>query len=137
MSPALTTAKRSSGARRIIAVGGGKGGVGKSVLSANIAVAFAERGQQVVLIDADLGMANAHTLFSIDRPGKGLGAVLDKEISDVSDTRVATGVPNLMLIPGTSASPGTANINHGQKQKLLRQIRNLYALHNSVLRCLL
>ncbi len=126
MSPAMATARRSPAtARRIIAVGGGKGGVGKSVLSANIAVAFAERGQQVVLIDADLGMANAHTLFSIDRPGKGLGAVLDKEVSDVGETRVATGVPNLTLIPGTSASPGTANINHGQKQKLLRQIRNL------------
>ncbi len=114
-----------AGARRIIAVGGGKGGVGKSVLSANIAVAFAERGQSVILIDADLGMANAHTLFSIERPGKGLGAVLDKEVRNVSETCVATGVPNLSLIPGTSASPGTANINHGQKQKLLRQIRSL------------
>ncbi|MCP4446234.1 MAG: MinD/ParA family protein [Myxococcales bacterium] len=115
------------GARRIIAVGGGKGGVGKSVLSANIAVSFAERGQDVVLIDADLGMANAHTLFSIERPGKGLGAVLDKEVANLSETCVATGVPNLSLIPGTSASPGTANINHGQKQKLLRQVRNLDA----------
>lgn len=114
-------------AKRIIAVGGGKGGVGKSVLSANIAVAFAERGQQVILIDADLGMANAHTLFDIKRPGKGIGAVLDKEVAQLADTAVATGVPNLHLIPGTSASPGTANINHGQKQKLLRQIRSLEA----------
>ncbi|MBL4635184.1 MAG: AAA family ATPase [Kofleriaceae bacterium] len=123
----MSAPKKESCAKRIIAVGGGKGGVGKSVLSANIAVAFAERGQRVILIDADLGMANAHTLFNIKRPGKGIGAVLDREVAQLADTAVPTGVPNLTLIPGTSASPGTANINHGQKQKLLRQIRSLDA----------
>ncbi len=115
----------TQGARRIIAVGGGKGGVGKSVLSANIAVAFAQRGQSVILVDVDLGMANAHTLFNINRPGKGIGALLDKEVKTLGEAAVPTGITNLQLIPGTSASPGSANINHGQKQKLLRQIRNL------------
>ncbi len=112
---------------RIIALGGGKGGVGKSVLSANIAVALAEFGNDVVLVDADLGMANTHTLFSIERPGKGLGAVLDHDVQSLEDAWIETGIANLRLIPGTSASPGTANINHGQKQKLLRQIRSLKA----------
>lgn len=123
----MSSARASKGAKRIIAIGGGKGGVGKSVLSVNIAVAFAERGQDVILIDADLGMANTHTLFSIDRPGKGIGAVLDRDVENLREACVDTGIPNLRLIPGTSASPGTANINHGQKQKLLRQVRTLDA----------
>ena len=53
---------------RIITVGGGKGGVGKSIVSSNLAVAMAQNGSKVVLVDCDLGAANQHVLFGIDRP---------------------------------------------------------------------
>ena len=48
-------------ARRVVAVGGGKGGIGKSLVSANLGIALAARGSKVVLVDADLGGANLHT----------------------------------------------------------------------------
>ena len=50
---------------RAIAVSSGKGGVGKTNLAVNLAVSFAERGQRVVLLDADLGLANADVLLSL------------------------------------------------------------------------
>ena len=46
---------------RIIGVGGGKGGIGKSLLSASLGIDLARRGYRVVLLDADLGGANLHT----------------------------------------------------------------------------
>ncbi|MFM2164748.1 MAG: hypothetical protein RL325_1185, partial [Planctomycetota bacterium] len=56
---------RSNRIARAIAVSSGKGGVGKTNLAVNLAVAFAARGQRVVLLDADLGLANADVLCGI------------------------------------------------------------------------
>ena len=50
------------GAGRLIVVGGGKGGTGKSLIAANLAVLFSLQGRRVVLVDADLGLANLHLL---------------------------------------------------------------------------
>ena len=54
--------------KRIVAVGGGKGGVGKSVVACNLAVGYALAGRSTALIDADLGAANLHTLLGAGRP---------------------------------------------------------------------
>lgn len=106
-------------------MGGGKGGVGKSLLAANLAVAIAQRGQRVMLVDGDLGMANLHTLFGIERPGPGLQALISREVADLGQVAVPTVVPNLTLIPGSYAASGAANIGHAQKQKLIRHLRGL------------
>ena len=53
---------------RVIAVTSGKGGVGKSNVSVNLAIKFASCGKQVVLLDADLGLANADVLCNVDLP---------------------------------------------------------------------
>ena len=55
----------------IITVGGGKGGVGKSVVSTNLAVGIALSGQKVVLIDGDFGASNLHALLGISHPPYG------------------------------------------------------------------
>ncbi len=55
-------------ARRIVAVGGGKGGIGKSLVSANLGIALARAGHRVTLVDADLGGANLHTCLGISQP---------------------------------------------------------------------
>ena len=52
----------------IIAVGGGKGGVGKSLVSANLAVKLAASGWRVLAIDMDIGGANLHTYFGLPTP---------------------------------------------------------------------
>lgn len=111
----------------VISVGGGKGGVGKSVLAANLAAALARAGRRTALVDADLGAANQHTLFGIDRPKTTLQALLDREVPRLSDAAIESGVPNLHLLAGVSAVPGVANIPHAQRSKLHRHIARLDA----------
>src|SRR5450432_2014630 len=56
------------GVRRTIAIGGGRGGVGKSVLAANLGVYIAQLGRSVLLIDADPAGAALHTVLGLDLP---------------------------------------------------------------------
>jgi flagellar biosynthesis protein FlhG len=52
---------------RVVAVASGKGGVGKTNLTANLAVALGREGKRVCLLDADLGLANVDVLFGLRR----------------------------------------------------------------------
>ncbi len=124
----MTTAKKTTTSQaRIISIGGGKGGVGKSVVAANVAVAMAEKGVRVVLADLDLGAANQHLLLGVDRPRPGISALLSPDITDVSQALSATPVANLSLLSGTGASVGAANITHAEKLRILRKLRTLPA----------
>jgi flagellar biosynthesis protein FlhG len=117
----------SRSAERVVAVGGGKGGVGKSVIAVNLAIAMAQRGRRVVLVDGDLGAANLHTLLGIERPGLTLEALFTRQVATLDEALHATRIDNLRLLPGTTSQVGAANITHAHKVKLLRQIRALDA----------
>jgi flagellar biosynthesis protein FlhG len=108
-------------AARIIAVGGGKGGVGKTLVSTNLAVALAARGQRVLLIDADLGGANAHTVLGIAPPLATLSDVVERK-SSLDDVAVATPFANLRFVSGALDDISAANPNHSAKMRLLRQL---------------
>ncbi len=110
-----------------IAVGGGKGGVGKSVVAANLGVAMARLGMRTVIVDADLGAANQHTLFGVDRPGPGLFAVIDREVESLDEIAIASGEPRLSLVTSSSVRSGAANLPSAQKAKLVRRIAALDA----------
>ena len=112
---------------RIISVGGGKGGVGKSIVSVNLAATFARQGHAVVLADMDLGTANQHLLLGIDEPKSGLKALLDHTINDATDGLTETGIPNLKLLAGLGSTMGAANITHSQKLRIIRKLRRLEA----------
>ena len=112
---------------RIISVGGGKGGVGKSVVSANLAVAMAQAGARVVLVDGDLGAPNQHTLFGLTRPGPGLEAFLSGATETLAAVALPTLVPGLSLVPGAGGEVGTANLPTARKLKLIRHLRSLDA----------
>ena len=113
------------GGSRILAVGGGKGGVGKSLVSANLAAALAAAGRRCVVIDADLGGANLHTLFGVTRPRYSLSHLLAGDVSALADLMVPTSVPNLWLVSGNQALLEMANLGHGQKMRLVRQVQRL------------
>lgn len=114
-------------AARIVSVGGGKGGVGKSLIAANVGVAMAQAGARVIVVDADLGAANQHTLFGIDRPGVTLQGLFTHQIQHLGQAAVPSGVRGLSVIPGSGAVAGAANVNHGQKLRLMNEIRKLDA----------
>jgi flagellar biosynthesis protein FlhG len=88
---------------------------------------MAQTGARVVLVDADLGGANQHTLLGIDKPGHTLQGLFERTIQSLEEAIVPTVEPRLGLIPGSGAVVGAANIGFQQKQKLIRHIRALDA----------
>jgi flagellar biosynthesis protein FlhG len=112
---------------QLISVGGGKGGAGKSIVASNLAVAIAQLGRGVVLVDLDLGAANQHILLDVARPRAGVPALLDGSIDDVQDALSPTCVPNLGLLAGSGAVLGAA-ISHGDRQRLVRKLRAIDAV---------
>ncbi|GHV88837.1 ATP-binding protein [Spirochaetia bacterium] len=113
---------------RIIPVASGKGGVGKSLVAANLGVAFAQAGQRVVLADLDLGASNLHLVIGHRAPELGIGTFLNDIRSDFSRVIVDTDVPGMRFIPGDGEIPGTANLKVSQRNAL---VKNLLALQNS------
>ena len=81
-----------------MAVGGGKGGVGKSLVSTNLAVALARTGAKVVMLDADLGAPNLHTMFGIMRPQRTVEDFLAGRSATLDEVALATPIPGLRLI---------------------------------------
>ncbi len=116
-----------AGDKTIWSVGGGKGGVGKSVATANIGCALAMRGAEVVVVDADLGGANLHTYFGIKSPATGLDDFLKGRASRLEEVMIPTGVKGLSLISGAGEFLGIANPAFSQKQKLITHIKRIEA----------
>jgi flagellar biosynthesis protein FlhG len=106
-------------------VGGGKGGIGKSVVASSLAAAIAATGRRCAVIDADLGGANLHTLLGASRPRRHLSQLLAGEVTSLEELMVPTSVPNLWLVSGDQALLEMANPKHHQKEKLSRHIRGL------------
>jgi flagellar biosynthesis protein FlhG len=119
------TARRFTRARRIIAVGGGKGGIGKSLISANLGIELARRGRRVVLVDADLGGANLHTCLGIEAPRRTLSDFIERRVERIEDVLAPTGIQNLGLISGAMDHLDAANPRYAQKMRLMRHIQGM------------
>src|ERR1044072_7844362 len=112
------------GSTTIIPIAGGKGGVGKSFLTANLAVALAQRGHRTLAVDLDLGNSNLHTLLGLQNRYPGVGEYLKGSIKCApEDLIVETEIPNLEFIPGDARVPFMANISYPQKMKLIRYLK--------------
>lgn len=107
----------------IISVASGKGGVGKSVVAANLALALAQRGLRTVLTDLDVGGADSHILFGLLNPPATLTDFLDRRVERLGDVAQSLPVhPNLRLIPGTGDTLATANMPYAVKKRLIRHL---------------
>ncbi len=120
-----TTPGKKTRARRVIAVGGGKGGIGKSLLSANLGIALASRGAKVVLVDLDLGGANLHTCLGVGQPRVTLSDFIDRKVASLEEVLVPTTHERLSLVSGAMDGLDAANPRHAQKTKLIRNLRLL------------
>ena len=108
-------------------VAGGKGGTGKSTLTANLGVGLSLLGYKVILVDGDLGGADLHLFFDQISPPRSLSTFLTKEAASLSDVLLPTPNENLRLVCGGSELVGMANLSYMAKTKLMRHIRGLDA----------
>ncbi|GAB6089356.1 P-loop NTPase [Spirochaeta dissipatitropha] len=112
---------------QILPIASGKGGVGKTLVAANMAIALAQAGRRVVLVDLDLGGSNLHLVLGINNVTVGIGNVLQQSGMELNDVIMPTDYRNLLFIPGDAEIPGIANLNNKQKLMLLRRIKALDA----------
>jgi flagellar biosynthesis protein FlhG len=112
---------------KLWAVGGGKGGIGKSILTLGLGISLARLGKRVILIDCDLGGANLHTLMGVRYPSVSLEHFLLKKVSRLEDTIIPTQVEGIGLICGADDILGAANPTYSQKLRVLNQIEDLPA----------
>ncbi|MGB4223700.1 MAG: P-loop NTPase [Syntrophorhabdus sp.] len=110
---------------KIIAIGGAKGGIGKSILVANLSVLLASKGFRVTAVDLDLGGANLHLcLGNKVLLQNNINDFLRKRVDSLQDIAIKSEY-GPYLIGGDSAQLGAANIDFGRKLKLLRAVENL------------
>ncbi len=107
---------------RTVVVASGKGGVGKSNLSANMAVSLAERGVRVLLVDADLAQANLDLLLGV-HPRYDLQHVLSGERTP--EEIVVIGPGGVMLVPAASGAPELTELDDYRRECLLRGLSQL------------
>jgi flagellar biosynthesis protein FlhG len=107
---------------RTIAVTSGKGGVGKSHFTANLAIKMAENGKNVMVLDADLGLANLDILFGIS-PKYSLIHVIrnEKNIKDV----VTNGPGGVKIIPGGSGLEELADLDEDSRRAFLLNLEQI------------
>ena len=112
----------------IVSVGSGKGGVGKSVIAANLAMLLAKQGKRVVLADLDVGGADAHILFGMLHPPLTLTDFVERRVERLEDVlQPISAHPFLRLIPGTGDTLATANLPYAKKKRLIRHFKQLEA----------
>ena len=106
----------------VIAITSGKGGVGKSNVAVNLAITLSAAGKTVVLLDADLGLANADVLCNIDLPHN-LSAVIarKKQMHEV----MVKGPGGFSLVGGASGLARMADLTDADRQRIVRALAEL------------
>lgn len=109
---------------RILTVTSGKGGVGKSNVLVNLGIALARRGHRVVVVDADLGLANVDILLGI-KPEYTLQHVVDGErpLRDV----IIDGPGGIRVVPGCNGIPRIADLSARKRREFLQHFDDLEA----------
>ncbi len=124
---ATETKSREGRVKQIWAIGGGKGGVGKSLIASSLAIALSRLGNHVVAIDLDLGGANLHTTLGVELPKQTLSDFFNHRVSHLEECVVPSGIPHLDIISGAQDSIGITNVQSEQKLELMKSARQMNA----------
>lgn len=107
---------------KTISITSGKGGVGKTMLLSNIALALSQKGKRVLIFDGDLGMANVDILFNVRPTGSILDVIRgEQELRDI----VTPLDENISLIPGGSGVVELNRLNAFERRALLESVSQL------------
>ncbi|HLL23804.1 MAG TPA: P-loop NTPase [Kofleriaceae bacterium] len=106
--------------RRAFAVSGGKGGVGKSTLALNLALAYAQQGSRTLLVDTDLGMADLNLLLGVAPDKSILDALGGADIEDV-----LVSAHGIDLLPALNGSYLLSTIGPAAQQRILQLVQSL------------
>ena len=112
---------------RIVPIAGGKGGVGKSLIAANLALALCREGKRVILADLDLGGSNLHLILGVRNAVQGIGTWLNDSRKPFEEAIIETEYHGLRFIAGDAEIPGIANLAAAQKNMLIRRLGKLEA----------
>jgi flagellar biosynthesis protein FlhG len=112
---------------RLIPFGGGKGGVGKTFLVANLAVSLARLGYKVIAVDADLEGANLHTCLGMREPPSSLADYVAGRQEDVAKLVLDTAIPHLSLLAGTHSNAAAPQPTAQRRVELLAALSRLRA----------
>jgi flagellar biosynthesis protein FlhG len=111
----------------VVAIAGGKGGVGKSLVAANVGIFLATLGKRVILVDGAFGSPNVHIFAGVPRPARSLSEALAANGPPLADLAVATHVPGIRLIGGVYDAPWVANPGPAQVALIGEQLHQLPA----------
>jgi flagellar biosynthesis protein FlhG len=107
---------------RIISITGGKGGVGKSCISVNLALSLAKLGGRILLVDGDLGLANADQLLGVHAPSTLLDVLEGRQTLKEAVVETAHGIS---LLPACSGRQEMAELDLSTRTNLLAGIKSL------------
>jgi len=111
-------------------VTGGKGGVGKSTVTVNLAVELSRRGLRVLLCDLDLGLANVDVMLRVPTSNTLVDAITGRcEFADC----VSTGPCGVHLVAGGSGEPGWGDADRSRREQILEGLRTLGADYDVIL----
>jgi flagellar biosynthesis protein FlhG len=112
---------------RVVAIGGGKGGIGKSLVAANVGIFLATLGKRVILVDGAFGAPNLHIFAGVPRPSRSLAETLAAGGPPLAELAVATHVPGVKLVGGVYDPTWIANPGPAQVQLIAEQLHQLPA----------
>ena len=120
LAPPVPAAKEARTRARLLAVASGKGGVGKTWLSATLSRALVLAGRSVLLFDGDLGLANIDIQLGI-MPERDLGSVMSGQCS-VAEAALAYAPGGFSVLPGRSGSGALAGMEPAALDRILRML---------------